>query len=122
MKFNLPVCEGTYSESGMSHHVENGNAPAGDTDREIVARCQRGDAQAFGALVEKYQKKMLNTAYRMIGDYQEACEATQEAFLSAYRGIKKFRGEAAAWADPPRVTSTRWIPACGMAACAAQQG
>ena len=60
----------------------------------IVARCQKGDVQAFESLVEKYQKKMLNTAYRMIGDYQEACEVTQEAFLSAYRGIKKFRGEA----------------------------
>jgi RNA polymerase sigma-70 factor (ECF subfamily) len=64
-------------------------------DREIVARCQEGDVQAFGGLVEKYQKKMLNTAYRMIGDYEEACEITQEAFLSAYRAIRKFRGEAA---------------------------
>jgi RNA polymerase sigma-70 factor (ECF subfamily) len=46
-------------------------------------------------LVEKYQKRMLNVAYRMIGDYQEACEVTQEAFLSAYRAIGKFRGDAA---------------------------
>jgi RNA polymerase sigma-70 factor (ECF subfamily) len=45
-------------------------------------------------LVEKYQKKMLNVAYRMIGDYDEACEVVQDAFLSAYRSIKKFRGEA----------------------------
>ena len=81
--------------SGMSHHIENGSRPAEDVDRVIVARCQGGDVQAFGSLVEKYQKKMLNTAYRMIGDYQEACEVTQESFLSAYRGIKKFRGEAA---------------------------
>ena len=79
----------------MSHLIENESRPAGDVDREFVARCQKGDVQAFGALVEKYQKKMLNTAYRMIGDYQEACEITQEAFLSAYRAIKKFRGEAA---------------------------
>ncbi|MBP1717342.1 MAG: sigma factor [Deltaproteobacteria bacterium] len=80
--------------SGMSHHIESGSRPAEDVDRVIVARCQKGDVQAFESLVEKYQKKMLNTAYRMIGDYQEACEVTQEAFLSAYRGIKKFRGEA----------------------------
>jgi len=79
----------------MSHLVENESRPAGDVDREIVARCQEGDVQAFGVLVEKYQKKMLNTAYRMIGDYEEACEITQEAFLSAYRAIRKFRGEAA---------------------------
>jgi len=80
--------------SGMSHHIESGSRPAEDVDRVIVARCQKGDVQAFESLVEKYQKKMLNTAYRMIGDYQEACEVTQEAFLSAYRGIKKFRAEA----------------------------
>ena len=80
--------------SGMSHHIESGSRPAEDVDRVIVSKCQKGDIQAFESLVGKYQKKMLNTAYRMIGDYQEACEVTQEAFLSAYRGIKKFRGEA----------------------------
>jgi RNA polymerase sigma-70 factor (ECF subfamily) len=81
--------------AGVSKQAENEIRPAGDVDREVVANCQKGDVEAFGALVEKYQKKMLNVAYRMIGDYQEACEATQEAFLSAYRGIGKFRGEAA---------------------------
>jgi RNA polymerase sigma-70 factor (ECF subfamily) len=45
-------------------------------------------------LVEKYQKRMLNMAYRMTGDYEEACEVVQEAFLSAYRTIRTFRGEA----------------------------
>jgi len=44
--------------------------------------------------VEKYQKKMLNLAFRMLGDYEEACDAVQEAFLSAFRAIRKFRGEA----------------------------
>jgi len=87
--------KGTNPVAAVSNPVENEIRPAGDVDREFVARCQKGDVQAFGALVEKYQKKMLNTAYRMIGDYQEACEITQEAFLSAYRAIKKFRGEAA---------------------------
>jgi len=81
--------------AAVSNPVENEIRPAGDVDRDIVASCQKGDVQAFGVLVKKYQKKMLNVAYRMIGDYQEACEATQEAFLSAYRAIGKFRGEAA---------------------------
>lgn len=38
---------------------------------------------------------MLNIAYRMIGDYDEACETAQETFLSAYRSIRRFRREAA---------------------------
>jgi RNA polymerase sigma-70 factor (ECF subfamily) len=37
---------------------------------------------------------MLNIAYRMIGDYDESCDVVQEAFLSAYRAIGKFRGDA----------------------------
>jgi RNA polymerase sigma-70 factor (ECF subfamily) len=66
-----------------------------DDDNHYVVLCQRGDTNAFQALVERYQKKMLNIAYRITGDYEEACETVQEAFLSAFKAIKKFRGEAA---------------------------
>lgn len=65
-----------------------------DDDAEFVLRCCKGDIDAFGTLVERHQKKMLNMAYRMIGDYEESCDVVQEAFLSAYRAISKFRGEA----------------------------
>ena len=65
-----------------------------DEDFELTRRCQKGEIDAFEALVEKYQKRMLNTAYRMIGDYEEACEVVQDAFLAAYRSLKKFRGES----------------------------
>jgi len=65
-----------------------------DEDEFLVRSAQKGDLRAFEALVEKYQKKMLNLAYRMLGDYEEACDAVQEAFLSAFRAIRKFRGEA----------------------------
>jgi RNA polymerase sigma-70 factor (ECF subfamily) len=37
---------------------------------------------------------MLNVAFRMIGDYDEACEVVQDAFVSAYQNIKNFRGQA----------------------------
>jgi RNA polymerase sigma-70 factor (ECF subfamily) len=65
-----------------------------DEDEFLVRSAQKGDLRAFEALVKKYQKKMLNLAFRMLGDYEEACDAVQEAFLSAFRAIKKFRGEA----------------------------
>lgn len=42
----------------------------------------------------RHQKKVFNTALRMTGDYDEACEVVQEAFLAAFRAIRKFRGEA----------------------------
>ncbi len=65
-----------------------------DEDRQIVGLCQRGDVGAFESLVDKHQRKMLNIAYRMIGDYDAACEVVQDSFLSAYKSIRKFRGES----------------------------
>jgi RNA polymerase sigma-70 factor (ECF subfamily) len=65
-----------------------------DEDASLVQACQRGDDEAFGLLVERHQKKMINVAYRMTGSYDEACDIVQDAFLSAYRAIGKFRAEA----------------------------
>ncbi len=78
----------------MSNHKEEDNRLTMDEDFELTRRSQKGEIDAFEALVEKYQKKMLNTAYRMIGDYEEACEVVQDAFLAAYQALKKFRGES----------------------------
>jgi len=66
----------------------------GDNDSELVSRSQKGDTDSFEVLVIRYQKKMLNIAYRITGNYDEACEVVQEAFFSAFRSIKTFRGEA----------------------------
>ncbi len=65
-----------------------------DDDADFVARCRQGETEAFTHLVKRHQKKMLNIAYRMIGDYDEACDVVQESFLYAFQAIKKFRGEA----------------------------
>jgi RNA polymerase sigma-70 factor, ECF subfamily len=78
----------------MSNITDRHNQPRADEDYEAVSACQKGDVDAFEVLVEKYQRKMLNIAYRMTGDYEEACDVVQEAFMAAYRTIKKFRGEA----------------------------
>jgi len=74
--------------------VDAQNRTIADDDAGFVARCRRGDTEAFSVLVRRHQKKMLNIAYRMIGDYDESCDVVQEAFLSAYRAIGKFRGDA----------------------------
>jgi RNA polymerase sigma-70 factor (ECF subfamily) len=78
----------------MSDSLREKNQVTTDEDYELVALCQRGDVEAFGPLVEKHQKRMMNTAYRMIGDYDAASEVVQDAFVSAYRSIRKFRGES----------------------------
>ena len=74
--------------------VDAQNRTIADDDAGFVARCRRGETEAFSVLVGRHQKKMLNIAFRMIGDYDEACDVLQEAFLSAYRAIGKFRGDA----------------------------
>ena len=74
--------------------IENRNNRRELTDEHYVALVRNGDTDAFRKLVERHQKKMLNIAYRMTGDYEEACEVVQEAFLSAFKASTKFRGDA----------------------------
>ncbi|MRR17071.1 MAG: sigma-70 family RNA polymerase sigma factor [Deltaproteobacteria bacterium] len=78
----------------MSKITENKKAPPADDDVSYVAACQKGDTEAFSVLVQRHSSKMLNIAYRMLGDYDEACDVTQEAFLAAFRAIERFKAEA----------------------------
>lgn len=78
----------------MSNITDNKKAAGEDGDLRYVVLCRKGDVDAFEILVERHQKKMLNIAYRMLGDYDEACDVVQEAFLAAYRSLNKFRAEA----------------------------
>ena len=64
-------------------------------DLELVARAQVGDQTASEALVRQYQGKAYAIAYNMCsGDSEEARELTQEAFLRAFRSLKKFKGKS----------------------------
>ncbi|PKO21226.1 MAG: hypothetical protein CVU38_15835 [Chloroflexi bacterium HGW-Chloroflexi-1] len=65
-----------------------------DSDADLVARAQQGDEAAFEQLVCKHQKYAFNLAYRVLGDYAEAEDVTQEAFVRAWRGLSGFRGQA----------------------------
>jgi RNA polymerase sigma-70 factor (ECF subfamily) len=65
-----------------------------DPDAALVASAQQGDLAAFEALVGRHQKRMLNLSFRIVGEYDDACEVTQDAFLSAYRNLKGFRQES----------------------------
>ena len=60
-------------------------------ERELVERCQQGDLQAFEALYRQFEKPLLGTAQRMLGNWQDAEDAVQLAFLKLYRNIGKFR-------------------------------
>ncbi len=66
----------------------------GESDAELVARARRGDVVAFEQLVLRHQRYVFNLAYRVLGDYAEAEDMTQEAFVRAWRGLPGFRGQA----------------------------
>lgn len=65
------------------------------TDKQLVARVQRGDRRAFDLLVGKYQHKILSLIGRYVQDADEVQDVAQEAFIKAYRALPGFRGESA---------------------------
>ena len=65
-----------------------------DSDLETVQKVQAGDTDAFEVLIRRHEKKIFNLIYRWLGNYDDTAEVAQEVFLSAYRAIKKFRGES----------------------------
>lgn len=66
-----------------------------ETDQILVERVQRGDKQAFGLLVSKYQRKLIRLIARFIRDPADVEDVAQEAFVKAYRALPNFRGESA---------------------------
>ncbi|MCC7355071.1 MAG: sigma-70 family RNA polymerase sigma factor [Anaerolineae bacterium] len=58
----------------------------------LIQRAQKGDLGAFNQLVLGYQSHAYNVAYRLLGDSEEAADATQDAFLKAYKALRQFHG------------------------------
>ncbi len=75
--------------------------PAGDPQQDeaaLIHAAQRGRVDSFNDLVLAHQRQVYNLAYRIMGDASAAADATQEAFISAYRNIGGFRGGSfSAW-------------------------
>jgi len=66
----------------------------GFEDAALVERARKGDMQAFGSLIAKYQDRVFNAIYRMCGRREDAEELSQETFLRAIEKISQFRGQA----------------------------
>jgi RNA polymerase sigma-70 factor (ECF subfamily) len=61
-------------------------------EKVLIDAARRGDVGSFNQLVLSYQSMAYNVAYRILGDRDAATDATQDAFLSAFKAIGKFRG------------------------------
>src|ERR1700680_3155149 len=63
-------------------------------DQQLITASKHGDQDAFARLVQRYQRRIFNLVYRMLQQYEEASEITQETFLAAWQGLSSFRGDA----------------------------
>ncbi|HWI55306.1 MAG TPA: sigma-70 family RNA polymerase sigma factor [Desulfobacteria bacterium] len=60
----------------------------------LVDLARRGDMEAFEQLVARYESRVFTIAYRFTGNYDDASDLAQEAFIRVYRSISSFRGES----------------------------
>ena len=60
-------------------------------ERELILKVRSGDRDAFGELVKLNQKRIFSAIYRLLRNYEDAVEITQDAFIRAYQAIKGFR-------------------------------
>jgi RNA polymerase sigma-70 factor, ECF subfamily len=64
-------------------------------DNDLVRRVRSGDVSAFEELFNRHQKRVYNIALRVLGDENEAADATQDVFVRAYQSIGKLSSDAA---------------------------
>ena len=63
-------------------------------DLRCVTATRDGHPEAFTELVRRYQDRIFNTMYRLLGDYEEAKDLAQQTFLKAYMSLDRFRGHS----------------------------
>lgn len=70
-----------------------------ESDQAIVEAVLAGDQHRFGELVEDYQGKIVNYVYKMLGNYEDAVDVSQEVFLKAYTALDSYKPKYpfAAW-------------------------
>lgn len=66
-----------------------------EEDSRLVEAVNSGDKASFDKLVLRYQDKVFNTCYRLLGDFEEANDSAQEVFVKVFRSLKNFRFESA---------------------------
>lgn len=71
-----------------------GNMDTATSDERLVERALAGDADAFGDIVRRWERRIYALAYGILGRDEDARDATQETFIAAYRNLSGFRGDA----------------------------
>jgi RNA polymerase sigma-70 factor (ECF subfamily) len=95
-----PGSDGVMTGATPDRAAEDGSSPedrpggeAGSLS-DLVTQARKGDRGAFEELVKATSNATYTLAYRLVGDEEDARDVVQEAYLRAYRGLKRFRGDA----------------------------
>lgn len=65
-----------------------------ESDKILLKRAQKGDIEAFQELIQIHQKNIFNLSLKMIGNYEDALELTQEVLIKLFKNLKKFKGDS----------------------------
>jgi len=63
-------------------------------EKKLIKQAKAGDEKAFAELMENYHTRVMKIISRYVRDYNEIQDLTQEAFIKAYNGLDKFRGDS----------------------------
>jgi RNA polymerase sigma-70 factor (ECF subfamily) len=103
---NRNIFDGKWSKYYMSEHLLHPTHSLGvsissaissfteQDETQLVVASQHGNQDAFAQLVQRHQRRVFNLVFRMLQQYEEASEVTQETFLAAWQGLPSFRGDA----------------------------
>lgn len=89
--------------------ADAGTIPASPDDALLAARAGEGDEQAFETLVRRHGPVLLSLARRLLGGRGDAEDAVQEAFVSAWRRLPEFRGDASFLTWMYRIVTNRCL-------------
>ena len=84
----------TVQEAGVSAASQLEDGPRLLSDAELIREHVAGNPDAFGYLVKRHRRRMWAVAVRTLGEREDAADALQEAFISAFRRADSFRGDA----------------------------
>ena len=65
-----------------------------ESEAALIRQCQAGDRDAFGQLVKSCAGRAIGAAYLLLGNHEDALDASQDAFVRAWRNIKRFDGRS----------------------------
>lgn len=76
------------------------NEPAAETDEQLVRRVLEGDPELYGAIVERYQSRLVNYLHRLVRNVDDAHDLAQEVFIRVYNALDRY---------DPRYRFTTWL-------------